>query len=69
MTIAEAFKARAQERGVTQPELAAVVGVNRQSIYRKLNGLTPMTLGQAWLMADYLGLNLAKLMREHSGDA
>lgn len=69
MTIAETFKERAKERGVTQEDLAVVVGINRQSVYRKLNGITPMTLGEAYLMAEHLGLNLSKLLREHPGDA
>lgn len=68
MHLAAALKARAIERGVTQPELAEVVGCNRQSIYRKLNGITPLTVGEAWMIAEHLGLRLSSLLREHPED-
>lgn len=69
MNLAATFKDRAAERGVTQPQLARVLGLNRQSVYRKLNGLSPITVGEAWLIATHLGLNLSKLLREEPDDA
>lgn len=69
MNLAATFKARATELGVTQPQLAKVLGCNRQSIYRKLNGLTPMTVGEAWLLAEHLGLKLHRLLKEEPLDA
>lgn len=68
MDLAAALKQRAIQRGVTQPQLAEVVGCNRQSIYRKLNGLSPLTVGEAWLIAEHLGLRLSTLLREQPED-
>jgi gp16 family phage-associated protein len=67
--LAATFKQRATELGISQPQLAAVLGLNRQSVYRKLNGLSPMTVGEAYAIAEHLGLKLSKLLREEPEDA
>lgn len=68
MELAAALKKRATELGVTQPQLAKVVGINRQSIYRKLNGKSQLTVGEAWLIAEHLGLRLSTLLRQMPED-
>lgn len=61
--VAEAFKQRATELGITYAQIATNLGISRQSVYRKLNGITDLTLGEAWSIASTLDLDLAKVIR------
>ena len=45
------------ENGMTVPELAARIGVDRSSLYRKLNNFEKITIGEAIKIKDVLGLD------------
>lgn len=45
------------EKGMNVPELAAKIGVDRSSMYRKLNNFEKITIGEAIKIKDALGLD------------
>ncbi len=50
------------ERGMTQADLAAVVGTKQPSVSKILRGEEEMTLTRAEKWADALGVDLAELV-------
>lgn len=45
------------ENGMTVPELAAKIGADRSSLYRKLNNLEKVTIGEAIRIKEALNLS------------
>ena len=52
------LRAEMARRGVTISQLAAVIGVQLQTLSRKLNGGSEFTLTEAYAIKDYLGLTM-----------
>lgn len=50
------LKAKMVERGINVTELAAKIGIDRSTLYRKLDGGERMTIGEAMRIKDELGM-------------
>ena len=51
------LKAKIVENGINVETLAEQIGVDRSSMYRKLNNFEKITIGEAIRMKDVLGLS------------
>lgn len=51
------LKGKIVERGMTVEALASTIGINRASLYRKLNNCEKITIGEAVKMKDALEMN------------
>ena len=52
---------RRKTRGLTQDELAEIIGFDRKSINRVENGAHAITIDRLWLIADALQVSLGDL--------
>ena len=59
MLSSEKLKARMKEKGITQKQIADVLGVAPPTISQKLNGIRPMDLNEAKTIADELEIDSA----------
>lgn len=59
--VAERVKAIMSDRGVTQNDLAAALGVSQQSVSRRVNGLQPWSIDELAIVSDRLGVTLTDL--------
>lgn len=56
------LKGKIVERGLSIPELARIMGIDKATFYRKINaGGTKITVGEAALIAKVLRLNSIEL--------
>lgn len=51
------LKSKLVEKGISITELGAILGKNRSTVYKKLKGETPITIREARLIAQSLGLS------------
>ena len=54
------LKAKIVERGLSVEKLAVLIGVDRSSLYRKLNNAEKITIGEAQKMKSALELSNAE---------
>ena len=54
------LKGKMVEKGWNVDKLAEYIGVDRSSMYRKLNNFEKITIGEAKLIKDALGLSNAE---------
>lgn len=59
MLSSEKLKARMKEKGITQKQIADVLGVAPPTVSQKLNGIRPMDLNEAKTIADKLEIDSA----------
>ena len=59
MLSSEKLKARMKEKGITQKQIADVLGVAPPTVSQKLNGIRPMDLNEAKTIADELEIDSA----------
>lgn len=59
MISSEKLKARMKEKGITQKQIADVLGVAPPTVSQKLNGIRPMDLNEAKTIADELEIDSA----------
>lgn len=57
MLSSEKLKARMKEKGITQKQIADVLGVAPPTVSQKLNGIRPMDLNEAKTIADKLEID------------
>ena len=50
------LKAKIVEKGMNVEALADAIGIDRSSLYRKLNNFEKITIGEALRMKDALGM-------------
>jgi transcriptional regulator with XRE-family HTH domain len=62
--VAQRIKAEAARQRIPQAVLAETIGVNQQNISRRLTGKGPITVVEAALFADLLGVSVAWLFGE-----
>jgi transcriptional regulator with XRE-family HTH domain len=62
--VAQRIKAEAARQGIPQTALAETVGVTQQNISRRLTGKGAITVDEAALFADALGVSVAWLYGE-----
>ena len=56
------LKGKIVERGLSIPELASMIGIDKATFYRKINaGGTKITVGEATLISKVLRLNSIEL--------
>lgn len=71
--VAAAVRAEIARAGLTHQEVADAIGIAKATFSRKVNGETPFSVVDAMLIAAYLNIDLAILMRmpaaEHAGAA
>lgn len=48
--------------GVSKSVLARRLKISRQTLYRKLTGTSPLTLGEAWLICHYIGCSVQDVL-------
>lgn len=63
-----ALKGKITERGLSVTEFAEIIGVDRSSLYRKLNNGEKITIGEAAKMKDALGLTNEEATRIFFGE-
>lgn len=51
------LKGKIVEKGMNVEKLAEIIGIDRSSLYRKLNNSEKITIGEAAQMKDALGLS------------
>lgn len=54
------LKAKIVEKGMNVEALADAIGIDRSSLYRKLNNFEKITIGEAMRMKDALGMTDAE---------
>ena len=54
------LKAKLVEKGLNVEALADAIGIDRSSLYRKLNNFEKITIGEAMKMKDALGMTEAE---------
>ena len=54
------LKAKIVENGMNVEALADAIGIDRSSLYRKLNNFEKITIGEAMKMKDALGMTEAE---------
>ena len=54
------LKAKIVEQGMNVEALADAIGIDRSSLYRKLNNFEKITIGEAMKMKDALGMTEAE---------
>lgn len=54
------LKAKIVEMGMNVEALADAIGIDRSSLYRKLNNFEKITIGEAMKMKDALGMTEAE---------
>lgn len=54
------LKAKIVEKGMNVEALADAIGIDRSSLYRKLNNFEKITIGEALRMKDALGMTEAE---------
>ena len=59
MLSSEKLKARMKEKGITQKQIADVLGVAPPTVSQKLNGIRPMDLNEAKTIAGKLEIDSA----------
>ena len=64
-----ALKGKITERGLSITEFAEIIGVDRSSLYRKLNNGEKITIGEAAKMKDALGLTNEDATRIFFGES
>lgn len=68
--LVEELERRRIEQNVSKQRLAKALGVSRHTVARKLQGLTELTVGEAYAMCKALGTGLQDVLDqlERSGD-
>ena len=51
------IKEQMKEKGVTQKDLAEAIGIAAPTVSQKLNGVRPLDLAEARIIADKLGID------------
>lgn len=57
------IRAELARQGVTQESLAAGTDMSTSALHRRLSGQTELTIGEAEVIAEALGLNVVELVR------
>ena len=60
MINSQAIKARMKELGVTQKDLAERLGVAKPTVSQKINGVRPLYLDEAEIIAEAISLTAAE---------
>lgn len=60
--VAANARAEMARHGVSQTELAAALGIKQQSISRRLAGKTPITVDEAFAIANALGVPASQIL-------
>jgi transcriptional regulator with XRE-family HTH domain len=62
--VAQRIKAEAARQRIPQAVLAEKIGVNQQNVSKRLAGVAPISVVEAGLFADALGVSVAWLFGE-----
>lgn len=62
--IAAELRGARAKRNVPQARLQQKLGLSQSAVSRRLNGLTPLTVGELFAACDVLGVNAAQLVAE-----
>ena len=57
MPNSELLKKQMKEKGVTQKDLAEAIGIAPPTVSQKLNGIRPLELSEARIIAEKLDIN------------
>lgn len=57
MPNSELIKKQMKEKGVTQKDLAEAIGIAAPTVSQKLNGIRPLDLSEARIIAEKLEIN------------
>ena len=63
MPNSQLIKERMHERGVAQKDVAAALGIAAPTVSQKINGIRPMDLDEARMIADMLGIESGEFGR------
>lgn len=61
--VAAEIRAELARRRIPQARLAALLGVSQVSVSRRLSGETPFDLNELVKVADFLGIDVADLLK------
>lgn len=63
-SIADEVRAELARRKIDQTAVATALGVSQAGASRRLSGVTPFTINELVIIADLLGLPIARLLPE-----
>lgn len=63
MPNAQMIKERMHEKGISQKDVAAVLGIAAPTVSQKINGIRPMDLDEARTLADMLDIESGEFGR------
>lgn len=61
--VGAAVRAEMTRRKITQAEVSACIGLTQQAVSRRLAGQVPFDVNELAKIADYLGLDIATLVK------